>query len=259
MKTSYNSLAEIPEPLKAEYEERGGRYQLKLEGEPLGFVALTSYNEEKAKLDEFRNNNRGLHALKLQLEEKLATYKDVDPIKYAEMQAKLEELSKSGASSAADLQVMLKKQIAEMVEPLEKKLAATELREKEKTEALRRTRVENGLREVGSRLGVDDSAMEDFLGRGMKVFTVDDKDQVIAQKGDTPIFSKTHRGEPLAMEEFVEDLLTTAPHLFKRSTGSGADPAKGNGRNPVKYIEGGDAYVFGQNLEAIAKGDVQVR
>jgi len=259
MKANYNTLTEIPEPLRGEYEERGGKFQLKLEGDPLGFVPLTVYNEEKSKLDEFRNNNRGLHALKLQLEEKLASYKDVDPAKYAEMQVKIEELSKSGVNNTSDLQTMFKKQITEIVEPLEKKLAASELREKEKTEALRRTRLETGMREVGSRLGVDDSAMEDFLGRGLKVFTVDEKDQVVAMKGGEPIFSKSRRGEPLSMEEFVEDLLTTAPHLFKRSTGSGADPAKGNGRNPMKYIEGGDAYVFGQNLEAIAKGDVQVR
>jgi len=122
---------------------------------------------------------------------------------------------------------------------------------------LAKKQVESSLVAAGLKLGVDEKALPDYINRGLSVFSYE-QDKIVGKKSDgTPIFSKVRAGEHMSVEEWAESLLTDAPHLFRASKGGGAGSTALNG-GPKKFIQGGDPLVFGQNLEAIAKGETVV-
>ena len=57
MKAIIDSLEEVPETLRTEYESKDGRYVLKLDGDMPGFVSSEEHAGVKTRLIEFRDNN----------------------------------------------------------------------------------------------------------------------------------------------------------------------------------------------------------
>jgi hypothetical protein len=268
MKAVYASLDEVPEALRAEYEDKGGSFVLKVDGDHPAFVgalteARSAADDAKQKLTSFRENN-----VKLLKEigassfeegvEKLKTLKSVDPAEYARLKARTADLEGQGIRTSEDVQrIFLEKtktQVEAAVAPLQKKLNEIGERERAANEKLARTTLENALRDAATKAGVDDRALPDFLSRGLNVFTLKDG-QVVALRGDTPVFSRRKPGEVLSPEEWANDLSGDAPHLFRPSKGGGAS---GGDRSPKKRYIGSDPLEFGSNLDAIAKGEVVV-
>jgi len=248
MKTIVSALSEIPEPLRNEYEVLpDGRYRLRTEGDPLPEVA-----EAHSKLTEFRDNNINLLKLKAELEGRLKAFEGVDPKEYGTMKSRLQDLEKKGGvTKAEDLDAKLKQAIAEANAPLVEQLAQVEAKRLEAENRLAFRDLEQQLTSVGMKLGVDEKAMPDFLNRGLEVFDYDGT----AKNGETPLFSKVKPAEPLGFEEWAQGLAADAPHLFKRSAGSGATGGQGAAG---KRVVSRDPLEIGRNLEALAKGEAVV-
>jgi len=90
---TYKTKEEIPEGIREHYEEKDGQWV------PAGFVP-------KAKLDEFRTNNRNLAAEKEALQTQLLQFKDIDPDKYAEAVTKLQALENDRLAEAGEWKVL---------------------------------------------------------------------------------------------------------------------------------------------------------
>jgi hypothetical protein len=253
MKAVLNSLEEVAEALRSEYEARDGRFFLKLDGEYPPLV------EANTKLAEFRDNNRTLNATVTQLRTDLKKFDGIDPVEVPKMKARVAELEQSGVKNQGDVAELIKSAVKAAVSPLEQKLQEREASEATAREALAKTGLENKLREAGVKAGIDERAMPDYINRGLKVFKLIDGEPA-ARKGENPIFSKTRPAEELSMEEWAKDLHTEAPFLFRPSSGGGAGHGRGPGvdrTSPVRQISS-DPLEFGRNLEGIAKGEVQV-
>ena len=69
--------------------------------------------------------------------------------------------------------------------------------------------------------GVQDTALEDVVLRGQKVWRLVNEIPT-PMKGDQVILGKDPN-EPMSMEEYMEDLQDSAPHLFKSTGGGGAN------------------------------------
>ena len=110
---------------------------------------------------------------------------------------------------------------------------------------------------AGVKAGVDERALSDYVNRGAEIFKVVNG-QVVARKGEAPIFSKAKPAELLTPDEFAVELQGEAPHLFKPSRGGGAGGSGGGGGPVVKKTISADPMEFGRNLEGIAKGEVTV-
>lgn len=255
MKFVISALTDVAEALRGEYEERGGKFYLKTEGDYAPLI------ESNTKLAEFRDNNRALNTKNTELEASLRKFDGIDPAAHAALKAKVTELETAGIKDKGDVGELIKAAVASAVGPLETKLKERETSEAKAQEALARTGLENQLREAGVKAGIEDRAMPDYINRGMQVFKLIDG-KPAPRKGDSPIFSKTHPANELSMDEWAGELQTEAPFLFKPSRGGGGG---GNGSNngpgfqgPKKIISN-DPLEFGRNLEGIAKGETIVQ
>jgi len=288
MKAVYESASDIPEKLRDEYvlNETSGQFVLRLDDEhPLTLAQRAAFEQAKAeaakskteaeasaaralleggKVKTFRDNNvKLLKELGADSFEdaviKLRTLKTVDPAEYAKLQARSQELEQEGIRGGGDVTRLVmekaKAEVAAAVAPLQQKLDEITQREAMAQVALQRTTLENALRTAAAQAGVEDGAVPDFLNRGFGVFAIKDG-EIVALRGDTPIFSRKRPGETLSPEEWANDLSVDAPHLFRASKGGGA---AGGGSGPKRRYIGTDPLDFGSNLDAIARGDVIVQ
>lgn len=269
MKAVYQSIDEVPEALRGEYEEKGGSYVLKVDGDHPAFIepltqAKTAAEQAAEKLKSFRENNvrllKEIGAASFEdAVEKLKILKSVDPAEYNRLRDRTTQLEREGIRTPEDVTRLFlektKAQVEAAVKPLQDRLNEITTRERAAQEQLARTTLENALRDAASKAGVDERAIPDFLSRGLQVFTLRDG-QVVAMRGDQPVFSRRRPGESMTPEEWANDLSGEAPHLFRPSKGGGA--TGGAGAPKRRYI-GSDPLEFGSNLDAIAKGDVVVQ
>ena len=255
MKAVISSLLEVLEALQSEYEPRDGKFHLKVEGDYAPLV------EANTKLAEFRDNNRALNTKKTELEAQLAKFKDIDPAKYTEMSTKLAELQSAGVGDKNSVAELVKAAVKAAVEPLESKVREREQAEATARAQLQQQGLENALRDVGLKVGINEAALPDYVRRGLEVFKVVEGKHV-ARNGDAPIFSKQKPAEELGMEEWATTILSEqAPHLFKPSRGGGAGgPLNIGGQfGGQRKTISSDPLEFGRNLEGIAKGEVVVQ
>ena|SRR3990167_7123594 len=251
MKFVINTLEEVAEPLRGEYEARNGKFYLKTEGD---FAPLV---ESNTKLVEFRDNNRSLNSIKLELETKLKTFEGIDPVEHGKLKTKISELEAKGVKGTDDVVAQIKTAVAAAVAPLEAREIARAASEKAAVERADRELLKSTLTAAGVKAGVDERALSDYVNRGAEIFKVVNG-QVVARKGEAPIFSKAKPAELLTPDEFAVELQGEAPHLFKPSRGGGAGGSGGGGGPVVKKTISADPMEFGRNLEGIAKGEVTV-
>ncbi|HUX17001.1 MAG TPA: hypothetical protein VMW52_11055 [Phycisphaerae bacterium] len=271
LKTQVDDLDGIPEAFRDEYEEKNGKYVLRLEGDVPGLVPSTQLAEANAKLAEFRDNNVTLKGSAAERETKLEALKaqlsrfdGVDPEEYGKLKARVADLQKTGVAGADDVTLVVQRAVSAAVTPLQKRLDEVTAREKEaeareqKSAAmLARKTMESELTSLGLSLGVSEPAIPDYVARGLEIFRYEDG-QIVAKNGDTPVYSPSNPTMPLTPDEWAESLIETAPHLFKGSGGGGAAASDNTPPPPRKTIQN-DPLEFGRNIEAIARGEVIVQ
>jgi hypothetical protein len=242
-----DDLNGLSEQLQAEYEKKDdGKYHLKVEGE------LPEVKELKAKLTEFRDNNIKYMKERDALDEKLKSFAGVDPEEYKKTKARIEELERSGVKDTGDFEIKMQEAVKAQVEPLHRQLAEMQQDKEKATLALKTRDLEASLRSVATKVGVAESAVDDFVSRGARVYNLDGK----PVKGDETIWSEKNPAEPMPMTEWAEKLAGEAPHLFKKNSGGGSGGERGGGGAAGRIAN--DPISIGDNLEAIAKGEVKV-
>jgi hypothetical protein len=246
MKPIIASLTDVSENLRSEYEARDGAFHLKLDGE------LPELKDVKEKLSSFRDNNIRLIKEAEATSAKLKNLEGLDPVEFAALKMKVAEFEKTGTKGPADIETKIRQAVAAAVEPLQKQvLAETETRKAAEASLAQRD-LETKLRAVGTKLKVLDSAVTDFLSRGLRTFKPDG----LAYEGDKQMYSREKVTEPLSMEEWGRIQLIEAPHLFTPSQGGGARPGPGGAGK--RTVSASDPVELGRHADAIAKGEIVV-
>ncbi len=215
MKRSYAKKEDIPQEFLALYEERDGKWVLKVEIE--GLVP-------KEKIDEFRTNNI---ALQKQLDDLKKQFEGIDPEaakKAVEEARKKEEavLIKEGK-----IEELLTKRTEAMRADYDKKLKDLQTAQQKAEAELAKIVIEKGLAEAAAKGKVLSSAVDDVVMRGRGIFKMQEGKAVALNADGTAIFGKD--GKPLTIEEWVGQLPASAPHLFEPTSGSGARGAGSGG------------------------------
>lgn len=249
MKAVVESLDAVPEVNRGEYEQRDGKFVLKLEGDHPEVAG------HRNKVAEFRDNNIRLMKDLDAATGKLKAFDGVDPNEYVTLKTRVADFEKLGKDPNSILDVT-RKQVEAATQPLLEKLTAIEAKEKAANAALARKELEATLTKAAMAVGVSESAVQDFIVRGAQVFTYEDG-KVVAKNGDSPVFSKRHPAAMLDVIEWAEDLSQSAPHLFKPSKGANT-PGGLNTPSPKKFVNGNDPLEFGRNIDGIIKGEVGV-
>lgn len=239
MRAVIERLEDVPEPLRAEYEAHEGKFRLKVEGDPVGFVPA-------ARLAEFRATNvQLLQALGAKTPEeglqraglfanltpdKLEALKDLDPVQARAALARLAELEKKGVHKPDDVKAMLDSALA----PLK-----AELETERKARSEERARADEAT--FGSTLG---ALFARARGRASALpFIVDQAKRagfkVEAGTLKAPEGKFNSSGDPLTLEGWLAGAVKEFDFAFEPSQGSGT-PGGGAGgqttRPGVKQI-----------------------
>jgi hypothetical protein len=252
LKPVVTDISQVPEVFRSEYEQRDGKWFLKLDGDPPGYVLAATAEENARKLAEFRDNNRALNTLKAELETRLKSFDGIDPASHQALKERIAELEGKQKGMKGDDDV--KRLLDAAVTPLMQRLDALTASDQEKARKLDEKELETELTQAGIKAGVDDLALPDFIRRGKETFRREEG-KTVGKRGDTPLFSRSRPAEPLGVEEWVADLPKEAPHLFKPSGGGGARPGAGppQANGAVRVIPP-DARLSASDVSDIASG-----
>lgn len=251
LKCIVNDLGEVPETLRSYYAKSSdGKFALALDGDPPGYV-------KAEKLAQFRDNNRALNQQNTELEQKLKAFEGIDPAEIESDDAEFEAME----AKLADLETKLK--LFDGVDPAEYRTlkerpdTSARVAELEAELAMEKgahatTQFNNTIASEFLRSGGRTSAVDFMIGLAAKTFSM--KDGAITTKD----FSATNPGEPLSVAEWMQAQVAVADFAFLPSRGGGATGStSGNHGGPRRTVSR-DPLAFGQNLAAIAAGDITV-
>ncbi len=262
LKFLINSLDEVDEQFQGLYEERSdGKFQLKLEDDPVA--------AQKKKLDEFRSNNRSLHAQKEEMERKLEELGNIDPNKYQEALSaldKISQLEEADLLKEGKVDEIVSKRTETMRSKYEQDLQAktaalTETTDKynQLHEQLTGIKIDQSIQSAVEKVGkVRPGAMPDVLNRARSLWKLNEEGKPQAIENGSQKYGAS--GDPLTMDEWAQDLVSSASFLFDAAGGGGGGGGKKDDLQHTnkKVIKSSDNESFGNNLEDIAKGKVQV-
>ena len=259
MKTVIDSIGDIAEPLREHYEERGGKFYLKLDDQPHGFVKTEDLLASNAKLVEFRDNNIRLLKEADAIKVIQSKFDGIDPVAAKEALEKVKRLGAKGVDSAEDLDTKLRAMLDAAVKPIQGELAA----QKEMVAAERRRADEfllhSKIGEVFSKEGGKVNATDFVVGLAKELFEVKDS-MVVAKTGK---FSTVSPGEPLTIKEWLSTTVAKDhDYTFTPSNGGGAPVIKGSQsvrpKSGQTLLTNPTPQELGANAKGIREGTVKV-
>lgn len=253
LKPVLKSLDGLDDATKKLYVSKDGEFHLDVEG---GFASPAKLTEVEGKLTEFRENNRTLNAELTKAKEDLKKFEGVDLAEVTRMREQDQKLKDKKLIDAGKIDELLESKLQPIKFKFETDLKASIDRNSELTQQLERMAIDDQLTKIGIERGIQPTAIDDFQYRGRQLFKL--KDGKVVPLAPDGTIKRNAKGDQLSMTEWVEQLSSAAPHLFKPSSGGGASNNSGKG-GEGKTIAGGDPVLFGKNLEQIAKGEVTVQ
>jgi len=220
LKLKYASKAEIPTEDQRLYVERGGAWVLDADGVV-----------EKGRLDEFREANVGLRR---QLEEMQARFAGIDPEAVRKVEAEKQRLEEEAARKAGDLDKVL----AARMKPVQEQVAALGAERDALNGRLSDLQINQAAIAAGGKRGLRPTAMADLVLRVRSVFRLVNGVPVAMEADGKTARAGKDGVAPMTLDEWVEGLVTEAPHLFAENSGGGASGngsgGAGGGENPWK-------------------------
>jgi hypothetical protein len=201
LKFKYLKREEIPTELVAHYAERDGAWQL--DCEPLQAATM----EEKRKLEEFRQTNI---TLSKQLEDQKRRFEGIDPDAMREAVEAKRKLDEGELLKKGDIDAVLQPRLA----PILKRATDAE-------ERLSELLVNQGAITAATKRGLRATAVPDLTLRARGAFKVVNGNAVAVASDGTPKAGKDGV-TPMSFDEWAENLVVEAPHLFESNSGGGA-------------------------------------
>ena len=260
MKTVIDTLEDVVEPLREHYEAKNGKFHLKIEDLPSGFVKSEDLLASNTKLVEFRDNNirlmkeaETLNSLKLKFEGI-----DVDAAKDA--LARVKALGSKGIKDADDLDARLKAMVDDAVKPLREQVATSAAETATERARANEFLLHSKIGDVFAKNGGKPNATDYIVSLAKDNFEVKDR-AIVAKIGK---FSTEKPGEPLTIEEWLTGTVHKEhDYVFEPSGGGGAPPKSGS-NTPVRpkagqtLLTNPTAQELGANAAAIRAGTVKV-
>ena len=168
----------------------------------------------KTKLDEFRTNN-------IELKNTLDTFKDIDPVKHAEMVTEIDELKIRLNNSDFDDDA-IKKIVEKRVQTMQDEMLVKEQNMKNtigtQARQIETMVIDGQVKSAALEHGIAENAMDDVTLRAKSVFRMEEG-KAVGYNGENKIYDDT--GVELQnINGWVKGLEKTAAHLFKASQSS---------------------------------------
>lgn len=246
MITVLDSLEGVDEALHGEYEERDGKFFLKLEGDaPKGYATAADLATSKGNTVTMRDRNTALlgEIAKLAgvdetedlepLKALLATFEGIDPDEFRTLKDEAGKLKKkTGVTKADDIAAIVKEQVALGITPFREKFEAAETARAAAQESADRALLRERIGAKALKAGAIPGAVNFLLGEAASTFEVVDN-EVVARPGK---FSAVDAGEPIGIDEWINAAGTLHDFAFKGSSGSSADHGRGTTPTGMKEL-----------------------
>jgi hypothetical protein len=243
------SLDEVPEALREFYQEKDGKFVFQaddIRDHPDALGLKSALDKEK---EERRKAKKAADELKQQLEELGADPEEIKKILAEHAKSKDKKLLDEGK-----VDELIEQRTKKMRDEYEKKLQELTGERDTTLGRLSEVLIDKSLMEAATRGKVRETAIEDVLARGKRIWKLKDG-QPIPMNGEEVIYGKDSK--PISMTDWIGELQNTAPHLFEGSSGGGAGGSGGGGGGGgVKYVSRAEA---SKHLAAIERGEVMVR
>ncbi len=208
LKFKFRTREEIPAESQSLYVERDGGWMLDVDGVV-----------DKAKLDEFRTNNV---ALTNQLAEQKKRFEGIDPDevrKLAEDKRKLEEAQQL---KGGEVEKVVEGRLKTAKTEWDKQFNAVTSERDSLNARLTAIQIDQGVITVATKKGLRPTAIPDITARARIVFKlVDGAPRAYEADGQTVRVGKDGI-TPMTLDEWVDQQVADAPHLFETNSGSGA-------------------------------------
>jgi hypothetical protein len=214
LKFKFKTREEIPAELQSLYVERDGAWTLDAEGVV-----------EKSKHEEFRTNN-------IALTNQLKRFEGIDPD--AVRQLAEENKSLRTATLSEDAKREMEAQVKTAKSAFEKQLAAVAGERDTLTGRLTAIQIDQAVVTEATKRGLRATALPDITARARQSFKlVNGVPQAFEADGQT---ARMGKDGPMTLAEWVDALVSDAPHLFEANAGGGAagSGSGGAGNRSVK-------------------------
>jgi hypothetical protein len=206
------SKDEIPAGLESHYVERDGVWLLEVEGQ-----------HEKSKVDEFRANNI---ALSNELKELKKRFEGIDPDDVRRVAAEKQRLEEAQQLKVGEVDKVVEGRLKTAKSEWDKQFAAVTSERDSLNARLTAIQVDQGVITVATKRGLRPTAIPDITARARTVFRlVEGAPRAYEADGQTLRVGKDGI-MPMTLDEWVDQQVADAPHLFESNAGGGAG---GNG------------------------------
>lgn len=253
----------VPEEHRGLYEQRNGKWYLKIEGmpDPAENASL------KQKVNEFRENNIRLTKQIEEIQAKLAAYDGFDPQEAAKLRETEQKLKDKQLIDAGRVDELIQIKVQEAVnsskkkiEELENTLKDVSTKRDEAEGRFQRKVVEGMLSKEAAKHGIRAGAMEDVFSHAERFgWKLDETGTaLVARDADGHQRTSTaNPGRPVTLDEYFKDVLPSdKPFYFEGSAGGGASGG-GAGRSG-RHVKASDQQAIDANIEKIASGEIEV-
>lgn len=222
LKYKFKSKDEIPAEQQGLYVERDGSWVLDVDGAV-----------DKSKLDEFRTNNI---TLSNQLAEQRKRFEGIDPDEVRRVADEKRRLEEAQQLKAGEAEKVVEARVAAVRGDLQKQVSALTSERDALNSRLVTIQIDQGVVAAATKRGLRGSAIPDITARARNVFRlVGGVPTAFEADGQTVRLGKDG-GAAMTLDEWVEQQVADAPHLFESNAGSGAasNGSGGVGNRSVK-------------------------
>jgi hypothetical protein len=212
LKFKFKSKEEIPAESQSLYVERDGGWMLDVDGAV-----------EKSKLDEFRANNI---TLTNQLAEQKKRFEGIDPEEVKKLVEEKRKLEEAQQLKGGEVEKVVEGRLKTAKTEWDKQFNAVTAERDTLNSRLTAIQIDQGVITVATKKGLKPTAIPDITARARVVFRlVDGAPRAYEADGQTVRVGKDGI-TPMTLDEWVDQQVADAPHLFESNAGGGA---AGNG------------------------------
>ena len=208
LKFKFTSTDEIPADQQPLYVERDGAWCLDVDGAA-----------DKSKLDEFRANNI---ALSNQLAEQKKRFEGIDPDAVRKLSEEKQRLEEAQQLKGGEVDKVVEGRLRTAKTEWDKQFASVTSERDSLNGRLTAIQIDQGVLTAATKRGLRPTAIPDITARARTVFRlVDGAPRAYEADGQTLRIGKDGM-TPMTLDEWVEQQVADAPHLFESNAGGGA-------------------------------------
>lgn len=255
-----DKLDDVPEPLRAFYEPKDGKFHITLSATPPGYALAAELAAANGKVIEFRDTNIGLKRTVDELTPLKDKFKDIDPDAARSALEQVAKLNKKGVKDVDnDIQTMITAAVTAATKPLNDQLVQISTQNTENQKRADGMTLRSVIGEKFTKAGGLPDLLDYLITqKASGLFVVENG----AVKAAPNQFSTDKPGEPLSVDEWLTRMTKEAGYAFKPSSGGGAPDAGGKPtqtpRAGVRIVKDPTPAQLGELSKELREGKVKI-